>query len=80
VPVTRPRRTGSLVTIAMRSRSPMYLACGGTMPCSITVVRVPPLSQNNSLKWVTCTSRTSSRSAIGWRVDGTSPFGVLCST
>ena len=61
--MTRPRRTGSLVATPKRGSSPVYRWPGSGMPCSMTVVRVPPLSQNSSLKWVTWTSVRSSRSA-----------------
>ncbi len=66
--MTRPRRTGSLVTTASRSSSPVQRAAGSTMPCSITVVRVPPVSQNSSLKWVTWAIEQVV--AVGHRVPG----------
>jgi hypothetical protein len=50
------------------------------MPWSTTVVRVAPVSQKIWLNPVTWAMSRSSRSAIGWRVFGTSPLGVLCST
>src|SRR6266508_3200293 len=72
-------KTSTGATAARRGSSPVYRTPGSGMPCTITVVLVEPLSQNSALKWVTWTRVTSSRSAIGCRVPGTSPFGVLCS-